>query len=130
MSIKTILAQEVEDELNELKKLQVGSDEHRQATESVVKMVDRVIEFDKNESDKKVQEENREIETQLELRKQASEKRNRIMTNVLTAISIGSGIILTVWGTKTSLKFEEEGTITTSAGRNFINDILRTFKKH
>ena len=60
MSIKNILTAEVVDELNELKKIQVGSDEHRQATDSVVKMVDRILDFEKMEADKKFQEENRE----------------------------------------------------------------------
>lgn len=130
MSIKNILTAEVVDELNELKKIQVGSDEHRQATDSVVKMVDRIIDFEKMEADKKFQEENREIETQLELKKQSTEKRSRLIANLLTAISIGSGIALTIWGTKTSLKFEEEGTVTTSAGRQFINDIIKSFKRN
>lgn len=130
MSIKNILTAEVVDELNELKKIQVGSDEHRQATDSVVKMVDRILDFEKMEADKKFQEENREIETQLELKKQSIEKRSRLITNLLTAISIGSGIVLTIWGTKTSLKFEEEGTVTTSAGRQFINDIIKSFKRN
>ena len=130
MSIKNALTAEVVDELKELKKIQVGSEQHRQATDAVIKMVDRIIDFEKQESDKKFQEENREIETRLELQKQKNEKRSRMTTNILTAVSIGSGIILTIWGTKISLKFEEEGTVTTSAGRSFINDIIKSFKRN
>lgn len=130
MSIKTLLHEEIESEFKELEKTQVGSDEYKASIDGISKLIDRSIEISKLEADIKDKEETRELETQLELKKQKDEYRNKTIANVLTGASIISGIALTVWGTLKSLKFEETGTVTTSAGRSFINGIIKSFTKH
>lgn len=130
MSIKTLLHEEIESEFKELEKTQVGSDEYKASIDGISKLIDRSIEISKLEADIKDKEETRELDTQLELKKQKDEYRNKTIANVLTGASIISGIALTVWGTLKSLKFEETGTVTTSAGRNFINGIIKSFTKH
>ena len=47
MSIETMLKDEIKDEMEELKKLTPGSEEHKIATDSVTKLYDRVIEMEK-----------------------------------------------------------------------------------
>lgn len=130
MSIKTLLHEEIESEFKELEKTQVGSDEYKASIDGISKLIDRSIEMSKLEADIKDKEETRELETQLELKKQKDEHRNKTIANILTGTSIISGIALTVWGTLKSLKFEETGTVTTSAGRSFINGIIKSFTKH
>lgn len=130
MSIKTLLHEEIESEFKELEKTQVGSDEYKASIDGISKLIDRSIEISKLEADIKNKEDTREIETQLELKKQKDERRNKTIANVLTGTSIVSGIVLTVWGTLKTLKFEETGTVTTSAGRSFINGIVKSFTKH
>lgn len=130
MSIKTLLHEEIESEFKELEKTQVGTDQYKASIDGISKLIDRSIEISKIEADIKNKEDTREIETQLELKKQKDERRNKIIVNVLTGTSIISGIVLTVWGTLKTLKFEETGTVTTSAGRSFINGIVKSFTKH
>ena len=52
------------------------------------------------------------------------EKKDRLVKNIITAAGIVLPLVITVWGTKVSLKFEEEGTFTTIMGRGFINKLL------
>lgn len=55
----------------------------------------------------------------------AEERKGRIVSNCITIGGLLLNIGLTVWGTKKTLKFEETGTITTAAGRNFINKLFK-----
>ena len=52
------------------------------------------------------------------------DKVDHIVKNSLTLFGTVAGIVLTVWGTNKTLKFEETGTITTSAGRAFIKNLF------
>ena len=72
--------------------------------------------------------------TELDLRTQELElkraqveesKKDRIVKNILTAISIGGGFILTVWGANKSWKFEETGTVTNGPGKEFMKKLFR-----
>ena len=65
---------------------------------------------------------------------QAVEVANRqrtqaIITTIVTAtVTVGLGIgsmLLNVWGTNKTLKFEETGTVTTSAGKSHINKLFK-----
>lgn len=49
---------------------------------------------------------------------------------VKVASEIGLGIaslLVLIWGTKASFKFEEEGTITSTAGRKFMDKLMNVF---
>ena len=52
------------------------------------------------------------------------DKKDRLVKNCLTGASILSGIGVTVWGALKSWKFEETGTVTSTAGRKFINNLF------
>lgn len=121
MSMKQLLRDEIESELGELGKLELGSDEYRKTVEGVTKLIDKTIEIDKVEMESDEQYEKRKIETQLKLQQMEDEKKDRRVKN---AISLG-GILLplgvTIWGALKSWEFEKEGTVTTSFGRMFMN---------
>ena len=129
MSVRNLLHEEIESEFEELGKMQVGTEDYQKTVEGLTKLMDRAIEIDKVESDIHAKDETREIETQLKAKQLKNENQNNIVKNVLTGVSILSGAGLTIWGTLKSLKFEETGTVTTSAGRVFINKIIGFFKK-
>ena len=76
-------------------------------------MFDKKIEMDKVESEQLIKKQ------QLE-----DEKKDRLVKNIMTAAGIALPLLVTIWGTKVSLKFEEEGTFTTIMGRGFINKLL------
>ena len=64
------------------------------------------------------------IDNAMKSKQMKEERIDRIVKHGLTALSIASSIGLTAWGTCKTLKFEETGTVTTSAGRNFIRNLF------
>ena len=121
MSIKNLLKEEIESEFRELEKIEVGSDKYKSAVDGLTKLVDRSIELEKIEAERKDKIESREIENEIKLKQMADENKDRLVKNCLTGVSIGSGIVLTVWGALKSWEFEKEGTITSTMGRMFMN---------
>lgn len=113
MDIETLLFKEIKDEFGELKKFDFGSDGYKNGVDGVAKLVDRAIEIEKL---------NVEIEQKEQDRKE--EIKDRLIKNCLTGLSIGLPIIVTIWGTVKSLRFEETGTVTTIMGRGFVNKLL------
>ena len=124
MEIKTILLEEIEDELNELGGLDLGSEAYKTSVDGVTKLMDRAIEMErmKLESDDKAKE--RENESQYRKNQDTLESRDRLIKNCIAVAGIIVPTAVTIWGTVKSLKFEEDGTITTIMGRGFINKLL------
>ena len=124
MSIKTLLEVEIEDQFDKLSEMEKGSDEYKATVDSAIKLTDRMIELEKLEDERLDKEQSRKFDSELKLSEVKEDRKDRIIKNCISAAGIVLPIIVTVWGTKTSLKFEEEGTITTSIGRGFINKLL------
>lgn len=128
MGLKTEIREEVQNELKELRKMQLGSDEYRSTVDGVTKLADRVIEMDKLDNERQVQAEIHEKEMELKQEQMKEDKKDRIIKNCLTGVSVIGGMLVAIWGTIASINFEKEGTITTSAGRKHLNKILSMFK--
>ena len=124
MSLKHLLEVEIEDQFDKLAAMEKGSDEYKAMVESTIKLTDRMIELEKLEDERLDKEQDRDFDHELKLNESKENKRDRIIKNGISIAGIILPIVLTVWGTKTSLKFEEEGTITTTVGRGFINKLL------
>lgn len=122
--IKTKLHIEIEDELDELSKMEVGTDQHKIAVDELTRLMDRAIELEKVENDAEDKKETRENENTLRLKQMEDEKKDRLIKNCLTGASIISGIGVTIWGALKSWKFEETGTVTSTAGRKFISNLF------
>lgn len=116
MSIKTLLRDEIKEELEILNKMGPGCDAHKLATEDVVKLMDRMIEIEKSETERK--------EYELKLAQMEEDKKDRLIKNCIAIAGIVIPVGVTIWGTLKSFKFETEGTITTIMGRGFINKLL------
>jgi hypothetical protein len=113
MNIETLLFKEIQDEFGELRKQQVGSDEYKSGVDGITKLMDRAIEIEKL---------NIEVEQKEKDRKE--ERKDRVVKNCLTASGIVLPILVTIWGTVKSLRFEETGSVTTIMGRGFVNKLL------
>lgn len=100
----------------------VNIQEYGDAVNNVTKLMDRQIEMKKLV----IEETKLEHEKEVESKKMKSENIDRWVKNGLGAIGTIGGIALTFWGTKKTFQFEETGSITSSAGRKFID---RLFKK-
>ena len=124
MSVKTLIVEEIQDEIKELNKMEVGSDTYKTTVDGVTKLADRFIEIEKLEIDREFKASNQSIDEGLKLAEMENEKKDRLIKNCLTGLSIITGVGLTVWGTIKSLKFEEEGTVTTIVGIGFNNKLL------
>lgn len=124
MEIKTILLEEIEDELNELGGLDLGSDQYKASVDGVAKLMDRAIELEKIERESKDKVDERENENQHRKTQDRLETRDRLIKNCIAVAGIVIPTVVTIWGTNKSLKFEEDGTVTTIMGRGFINKLL------
>ena len=124
MNIETLLYDEIETEFEKLRDVEPGSDEHKAIVDELVKLMDRAIEMEKVNNDCADKTEVRENDQALKKQQFEDEKRDRLIKNIISVAGIALPLIVTIWGTKVSLKFEEEGTFTTIMGRGFINKLL------
>ena len=124
MRIETPLRDEIRNEFEELKKMKLGSDEYRNTVDGLTKLIDRALEIEKMDADHREKVENRDYENDFKQRQMTDERRDRLVKNILTGAGIIIPSALTVWGTIKTLKFEQEGTVTTIVGRGFINKLL------
>lgn len=124
MKVETMLHDEILNEFEELKKLEVGSDGYRAAVDGISKLLDRAIEYDKLDAECNERSLNRGFEEDYKLQLAEDEKRDRCIKNGITIAGIVIPSLITIWGTIKSLNFEKEGTVTTIMGRGFINKLL------
>lgn len=124
MKIKTLLEEEIRKEIEILGKAQPNSEEYKSTVDGVVKLTDLVIEFEKVDNDKYDKEDIRHNEYKTKYAELEMERKDRLVKNCLTGASIGTGVLLTIWGTLITFKFEETGTVTSLLGRGFINRLL------
>lgn len=124
VNIETLLYEEIDTEFEKLSQLEPGTEQHKAAADTLAKLMDRAIEMNRVESESEDRAETRESEMKLKEQQLSDEKKDRWVKNIIGAAGVILPLIVTIWGTKTSLKFEEEGTVTTPIGRGFINKLL------
>ena len=120
MKIKETLYKEIEDELQTLSEIGVGTDEYKSSVDGVTKLLDRAIEIEKHEAEMK----EREAERIAKNIQAAEEQKDRVVKNYISAGGVVLPLLVTIWGTLKSFKFEKDGTVTTIMGRGFINKLL------
>lgn len=117
---KTLLNTEIQEEFESLKDLELGSKEYETTVNGLTKLVDKQIELEKLKIETAKHAEDNEFRE----KQHKNEKKDQLVKNVLTGVGIGLPILVTIWGTIVSLKFEETGSVTTMMGRGFINKLL------
>lgn len=124
MSIGALLETEIEEKLEKLGDMDPQSDNYKISVDSIMKLLDRAIEMDKIDADREERKEIRESEEQSKKEFAKDEKKHYIIDKIITVSGIVIPIVVTIWGTNKTLKFEETGTVTTIMGRGFINKLL------
>lgn len=125
MEIKTILEEEVQDELNELGGLELGSDKYKTAVDGITKLADRLIEIEKFESERAEKVETREIENNFKQQQADDERKDRLWRNGVAIAGIVVPTAVTIWGTCKTFKFDDAGGIISSTlGRGFLNKLV------
>ena len=141
-NIETLLHEEIQDGFDALSRMERGTKIHKTTVDEVVKLFDKAIEIEKIEVEtkekakareieiKKIEIEAderakaREIEASLKMAQMEEDRKDRRFKNGIAVGGIVLPLAVTIWGTFKTLKFEEEGTVTTMMGRGFINKLI------
>lgn len=124
MSMQTLLYDEIETEFDKLRTMEPGSEKYKVTVDGLTKLMDRAIEMEKVDNDCKEKEEARLSDQAVKLQQLEEDRKDHIVKNAIGVAGVVLPLLVTIWGTKVSLKFEEEGTFTTIMGRGFINKLL------
>lgn len=124
MKIEKLLNEEISSELSELEKIDMGTDEHKTAVDKLTKLIDRAIELEKMNIESEDKYESRQFDEDYKIKQMNHDKKDKTVKNCISIIGIIIPTIVTIWGTLISLKFEEEGSVTTIMGRGFVNKLL------
>ena len=124
MNIETLLYDEIETEFEKLRTTEYGSEQYKVTVDGLTKLMDRAIEMEKVTNDCDDKAATRENEQLIKAKQLEDDKKDRLVKNIISAAGVVLPLIVTIWGTKVSLKFEEEGTFTTIMGRGFVNKLL------
>lgn len=114
MEMTTKLNAEIDNKVDELAMLDVSTKEYFTAVDSVTKLIDRAIEIEKLG-----------ISAARDEKQMNEERKARIIKNCIDVGSIVLPLTVTVWGALVSLKFEEEGTITTTVGKKTLDKLFK-----
>ena len=120
MNVKDQLAKEIASLIETLGEYTPGSEEYNKITNDLSKMLDKYNDMSRNDYDYWSKRDDRDKDYDIKTKQIEEDRKDRRVKNSLTAASIFGGIGLTIWGTLKSLKFEETGSVTTNAGREFI----------
>ena len=124
MDGKPLLNEEIQQKIEKMGELEVGTEAYKLAADSVSKLMEKAIEIDKLEIEAYDRERAREDENDFRERQLKEDKKDRLVKNILTGAGIAIPVMVTIWGTLASFKFEETGTVTTIMGRGFLNKLL------
>lgn len=128
MGIKNILWDEIEKEVKELSKMQVGTDQYKVTVDGIARLSDKIIELDKLESENAMKDfENfvRTEEQELKRDQLKSEKRDRAVKNVITVGTAVLSVAVYALAFIASTNFERDGSFTTEGGKNSIRQLLK-----
>lgn len=129
MNIKNLLVEELECQIDELHRMKVGSDEYKVAVDGITKLVDKMNDIEKIEIDQLDKVEKRANDFDIRWREMETDKKDRLIKNVLTGVGTVGGLGLAVWGTCMSMKFEKEDSFTSTLGRGWVNKTISFLKK-
>lgn len=125
MNLKTMLDVEIEEQRNKLVNMEPGTKEYDAVVDAMAKLMDRRIkieELEMSEAKADADRENAKVQSEQQLVEDRKSRFGKILVDAGLGIA---GIALTIWGTRTSLKFEETGTLTTQAGKKFMDKLFR-----
>lgn len=115
--LKKQLSGEFDARLEQLGETKLTSEEYRTATDGMTKIADRIIEIEKIEAEQALKE------------KQAkSDRTDKIVRTVVEVVKVAATLGVGVWALTTSIKFEEEGTFTTTGGRGIVGQLTKFIK--
>lgn len=128
MSVKNLLDNEIRNELENLGKEAIGSDNYKANLDGVTKLLDRQIEIEKLENERINKEMDREVDFHVKNIQIKEEKKDRRIKNGITIGTFVGSAALYMVAFIASTNFEREGTFTTEGGRGALRNLLRIKK--
>ena len=130
--IRLHLENEIANKIIDMNNLTVGSPEYKSASEAVTKMLAELRAISELElTETKLEYENELNNKKFELDEKVKEaelnetiKHNK-RSRILKGFEIGVPAALLVWGTLTSITFEEDSTMTSTAGKYFLGKTMK-----
>lgn len=113
----------------ELKDRKKGSPEYEKIVSDLCKLITQYNDLIKTDYDYWSKQEDRNNEYDLKKKQMVYDRRDRVVKNTLTGVSIFGGFAITIWGALTSMAFEKTDNFTSSAGREFVRKILSFYSK-
>ena len=124
MNIEELLDEDLVSEMQKLRTTKYDDQAYGTVSNTVGMLMDKKIEMEKVNNECEDKTEIRENDQAMKMRQLEDDKKDRLIKNAIGVAGIVLPLLVTIWGTKVSLKFEEEGTFTTIMGRGFINKLL------
>lgn len=123
MSVETTLKDEVIVELDELSRVDFGSEKYKIGVAGVVQLADRLIEMSKlGTEDEKLELERQKFE--LENQKFEEDRKDRKAKNRISVLGVVIPAVIAVVGGAAMFVYEERGSITSQVGRKIIDKYI------
>jgi hypothetical protein len=124
MNTKHLLEEEIRKEIEEIGKLQPGTEQHKSATEALSKLLDKYNDMDKLELEYQDKFDVREAEQTMKEKQLEQVTKDCRTKNILSAVKVGGELLMTCWGICKVLKFEENGVLSSVISRGMVQKIL------
>ena len=123
MSVQSDLRGEFLSELDELRKVEFGSEKYKVGVTGVTQIADRLIEMSKLDSeDEKLDIERQKLE--IEYQRLEEDKKDRKSKNRISVVSTVLPAVIAVVGGAVTFVYEERGSITSQVGRKIIDKYI------
>ena len=123
MSVQSDLRGEFLSELDELRKVEFGSEKYKVGVTGITQIADRLIEMSKLDSeDEKLDIERQKLE--IEYQRLEEDKKDRKSKNRISVVSTVLPAIIAVVGGAAMFVYEERGSITSQVGRKIIDKYI------
>ena len=124
MDYMALLDDVIVNELKNLKDTKGETDEYKATVECVTKLMDRSIEIKKLTFDQTNKLSRQVIDDEAKVKQDEEDRKDRLIKNCISVAGIVIPALITIWGTLKSLKFEQDGTVTSMAGRAFVSRLF------
>lgn len=132
MKLETRLTQEVENQIEDISKMELGSDKYKVTVEGVTQLTGKIIELRKTDYEYRENLFNQEMEIkkqEMELERYKVDKWDRWIKNTLTAVGIVAPLGCAIWANVYNWPKEEVDTMLKSGGRESMRFLLGGFRR-
>ena len=127
MKTKMMLEESIQKTIEEVDRLEIGSEEHKKATDTLVKLLDKYNQMDQLDAELQDKYDTREAERVIKEKQLEFEKKDARIKNILNGVSvIVGGIAVPVWATLVALTFEkvDDGLFSAITSKDIIKNVL------